>query len=207
VDSLYDGLVAELKALGIDVIPPEQIIATKAYKQAAISLTSPNKQEGNNAEALVYSAKGKALGLSNSRFIFNRTTQVSSGAGTIGGLFNAAKAVGQISSQVGDAGVAAAIGDELQVPVMILQIPLEFVEQVTFTPLILSGTPVQAVKDTSSVAANVGLGLLSAALGGRTSSRITEKTAEADPVKFVESVSQGLGKFNKIIATAVKGMQ
>jgi hypothetical protein len=61
VDSLYDGLVAELKALGIEVVPPEQIIATNAYKQAAITLTSPNKQEGNNAEALVYSAKGMAL--------------------------------------------------------------------------------------------------------------------------------------------------
>jgi hypothetical protein len=163
-------------------------------------------------------------------------------------LFNAAKTVGQLSSQVGDAGVAAAIGEELKVPVMILQIPLEFVEQatksqgslfgggsaevhsrlrltvgfnsflsvgkandysshVTITPLILSGTPVQAVKDTSSVAANVGLGLLSAALGSRTSSRMTEKTAEADPAKFVESVVQGLSKFNKIVATAVKGMQ
>jgi hypothetical protein len=248
VDSLYDGLVAELKALGIEVVPPEQIIATNAYKQAAITLTSPNKQEGNNAEALVYSAKGMALGLSNSRFIFNRTATVGSGGGSIGALFNAAKTVGQLSSQVGDAGVAAAIGEELKVPVMILQIPLEFVEQatksqgslfgggsaevhsrlrltvgfnsflsvgkandysshVTITPLILSGTPVQAVKDTSSVAANVGLGLLSAALGSRTSSRMTEKTAEADPAKFVESVVQGLSKFNKIVATAVKGMQ
>jgi hypothetical protein len=248
VDSLYDGLVSELKVLGIEVVPPEQIIATNAYKQAALTVTSPNKQEGNNAEALVYSAKGMALGLSNSRFIFNRTAGVASGAGSIGALFNAAKTVGQLSSQVSDASLATAIGEELNVPVLILQVPLEFVEQVTksqggffgggsaevhsrlrltvgfnsflsvgtnkefsshvtITPLILSGAPVQAVKDTSSVAANVGLGLLSAALGSRSSSRMTEKTAEADPTKFVESVVQGLGKFNKIVATAVKAMQ
>jgi hypothetical protein len=249
VDKLYDSLVTDLKALGIDVVSPEQVIASAAYKKSAPSLTSPNKQEGNNAEAMVYAAKGLTLGLSNSRFIFNRAAGVSSGAGQLGALFSAAKVVGQLSSQVSDGGIANAISEELGVPVLMVQLPLEFVEQttkssggilsgtasaevhsrlrlsisnnafvavgrgndysshVTTTPLILSGTPVQAVKDTSSVATNVGLGLLSMALGGKSSTRITEKTAEAHPTLYVDSVADGVGKFSKIIVAAVKAMQ
>lgn len=241
VDKLYDSLVSDLKAQGIEVVPVEQVIATTAYKNSAPKFTSPNLQEGGNAEAMVYAAKGLTLGLSNSRFIFNRNSTPGNGD-----LFSLVKIAGQLTSQVGDGNLAGAIGEELNVPVMVVQLPLEFVEQstkssgggvisaevhsrlrmsissnaffsvgstkeysshVSIAPIILAGTPVKAVKDTSSVAANVGLGLLSMMTGSKSSTKLTEKTAEAHPTLYVESVADGLGKFNKIILAAVKAMQ
>ncbi len=248
VDALYDELVADLKTAGIEVIPYEQLMATAAYKKNVTALTSPSIQSGHGAEALVYSAKGMTPGLSNSRFIFTRTTSVGS-SNAIDGLLAAAKTVSQLSSQIGDAGVAAAIGEELGVPVLLVQIPVEFVEQKTkgsggffssattaevssrlrlsiapntfvsagqgndfsglmsTTSLTLTGTPVKDVKDTSSVAANVGLAVFAMALGAKTSTRLTEKTAIADPEKYVESIRTGVGKFVKVVGAAVKAMQ
>ena len=248
VDALYDELVADLKAAGIEVVPPEQLMATAAYKKSVSTLTSPSSQTGHGAEVLVYSARGMTPGLSNSRFIFTRTTSVGS-SNAIDGLLAAAKTVSQLSSQIGDATVAAAIGEELGVPVLMVQIPIEFVEQkgkgsggffssatsaevssrlrLSIAPntfvsagqgndfsghmskvaLTLAGTPVKEVKDTSSVAANVGLAVFAMAIGSKSSTRMTEKTAIADPEKFVESIRTGVGKFVKVIGAAVKAMQ
>jgi hypothetical protein len=249
VDKLYDDLVADLKTAGIEVVPQEQIKATAAYKAAALTAVSPALHSGSGAEVMVYSAKGVALGLSNSRYMFMRGAAGGGLGGTIGNVMAAASVIGSITSQVGDAKVAGAIAEELGVPTLTVQVPLEFVEQKgkgtssfwggnasaeissrlrlsiainTFVsasykgefsvlnsgvPLILSGTPVKAVKDTSSVAANVGLAVFAMAIGSKASKKMTEKTAEADPEKYVVNVAEGVGKFNKIVLSAVKAMQ
>jgi hypothetical protein len=252
VDKLYDDLVADLKTAGIEVVPQEQIKETAAYKAAALTAVSPALHTGSGAEVMVYAAKGVALGLSNSRFMFMRGASGGGGGGlggTIGNVMAAASVIGSLTSQVGDAKVAGAIAEELGVPTLTVQVPLEFVEQKgkgtsgfwggnasaeissrlrlsiavnTFVsatykgefsvlnsgvPLILSGTPVKAVKDTSSIAANVGLAVFAMAIGSKASKKMTEKTAEADPEKYVANVADGVGKFNKIVLSAVKAMQ
>jgi hypothetical protein len=75
------------------------------------------------------------------------------------------------------------------------------------TSLVLGGTPVREVKDTSSTAANVGLGMLSLLAGGRTSTRLTEKTALAHPEQFVAAFSEGMAKYRPIMKQALMAMQ
>ncbi len=249
VDKLYDDLVADLKTVGIEVVPAEQLKETAAYKAAALTAASPALHSGSGAEVMVYAAKGVALGLSNSRYMFMRGAAGGGLGGTIGNVMAAASVLGSLTSQVGDAKVAGAIGEELGVPTLMVQVPLEFVEQKgkgtsgfwggnaaaeissrlrlsiavnafisasnkgefsvlnSGTPLIISGTPVKTVKDTSSVAANVGLAVFAMAIGSKASKRMTEKTAEADPEKYVANVADGVGKFSKVVLAAVKSMQ
>ena len=254
VNGAYDELVADLKAIGVEVVPADAVKATAAYKKAARTLTSPTTQSGGSAEALVFSAHDMALGLSNSRFIFTRTMQsTGSGAGgQIMGLVQMANMVGQMASQVSDASVANEIGAELGVPTLTVQIPLEFITtkvksqgffsggssvevgaalrlsispqaiiafnslnssasefqyMMTTAPMTVAGTPVKEVRDTSSIALNLGLMALSSLAGSKSSSSIKEKTAEADPVKYVESAAYAARKFSKLVVETVKAMQ
>jgi hypothetical protein len=61
------------------------------------------------------------------------------------------------------------------------------------TPLTVDGSVFKEIKDTSSIAANVGLALLSAAIGKGGSSSAVEKEAVADPEKYRATVGAGLG--------------
>lgn len=72
LDKLYDDLVADLKTAGIGVVPQGQIKETAAYKAAALTAVSPALHSGSGAEVMVYAAKGMALKLSNSRYMFMR---------------------------------------------------------------------------------------------------------------------------------------
>ena len=130
LDKLYDDLVADLKTAGIEVVPQEQIKETAAYKAAALTAVSPALHSESGTEVMVYATKGMALELSNSRYMFMRGASGGGGlGGTLGNRVSAASVIGSLASQVGDGKVAGAIVEELGVPTLTVQVPLEFVEQ------------------------------------------------------------------------------
>ena len=60
-------------------------------------------------------------------------------------------------------------------------------------PLLIDGAAFKELKDTTSVAANIGLALLSAAIGKGGSASAVEKEAVADPQQYRTLVGNGLG--------------
>ncbi len=244
LDKAYDGFVADLASLGIDVVPTADVLATAAYRKVAASRSAaPKKLEQGDWIVELYNARGLATA-TESRWMYFSQISTPSAAGLLG----AARAIGNISNLVADGNLQAEIGKELGVPVIAVQMPLEFVEQSASgsssgavtnaqvnsrvrmslsvagmvgvgmpdgsttalpmkTPLVMAGQPLAEVKDTSSTAGNVALGLLSLALGSKSSTKLTEKTAVAHPENFVNTVSTGLDQYRPILKQAMQAMQ
>ncbi len=239
VDKAYDDLVADLKAMGLEVVPVADMLATAAYRKvAAAASAGPRKVEQGDGIVEIYNARGLNT-INESRWIY--LNNLSGG----GGAFGALRAVGGIGGMVADGKLQEEICKELGVPCIGVHLPMEFVEQSTSstsdsvgvasrlrlsfstmgyigagggsqsdwaslpvrTHLVLGGTPVREVKDTSSVAANVGLGMLNLLAGGRRSTRLTEKTALAHPEKFVAAYSEGMELIRPVLKQALMAMQ
>jgi hypothetical protein len=244
-DQACDDFVADLKAMGLEVLTVADVMATAAYRKAATAGAAgagPRKVEQGGAITALYNARGLGT-VSESRWMY--LNNLSGG----GGVFGALRAVGGIGGMLVDGKLQEEIAKELGVTCIGVHLPMEFVEQSTSassdgagvnvgvasrlrlsfsmmgyigaggalqndwlslpirTSLVLSGTPVREVKDISSTAANVGLGLLSMVAGGRTSTRLTEKTALAHPEQFVAAFSEGMAKYRPIMKQALMAMQ
>lgn len=74
-------------------------------------------------------------------------------------------------------------------------------------PLLIDGAAFKEVKDTSSVAANVGLAVLQLAIGKGGSSSAVEKEAVADPERYRELVGAGLGAAQAMFLQRLKTAQ
>jgi hypothetical protein len=249
LDRAYDDFVAELKSIGLEVVPVADVLATQAHRKLAPTAAGgPKRVEQGEGVIEIYNARGLAT-VSSSRWIYMNTIAGggSSAGGQIGGLLSLARTAGNIGSMVGDGAASSEIASELGVAAIAVQLPLEFVEQAASgsrsgsvtsaevasrlrlslspmgylgvthqgqsvalplrMPLVMAGTPVAEVKDTSSVATNVGLAVLSMALGSKSSTRLTEKTAVADRERFAPAVGDGLAQLRPILKQALIAMQ
>lgn len=74
-------------------------------------------------------------------------------------------------------------------------------------PLQISADAIPEVRDTSSVAANVGLAVMNLAIGLGSSSSIIEKEAIADAGRYRELVGAGLGHVGEMMAERVKALR
>ncbi len=241
LDKAYDDFVAELKSMGLEVVPMADVMATAAYRKAAANPpTGPRKVEQGEAIAEIYNARGLVT-INESRWMYLSNLGGSGGSSPLGAL----RAIGGISGMVADGKLQEEMCKELAVTCIGVHLPMEFVEQSTSSnsdgvsvasrlrlsfsmmgyigaggasqsdwsslpirsSLVLGGTPVREVKDTSSTTANVAIGMLNMLGGGGRSTRLTEKTALADPEKFVSAYSEGMSRYMPIMKQALMAMQ
>ncbi len=251
IDRAYDALVADLKAAGIEVVPMEEILNTAAAKKLAAA-KNPAAFSGSGEDILVYGAKNSPFAL-NSSIRQYQSLLMNSGGGNdiISSALTVGRVVGSIAAQVSDGKALQELAEELKVPLLVVQMPVEFISMTSksergfgflsagvdaklqlMTPsfirasisgptgnsvafglkgdvrsYIFPGSPIKEVKDTSSLALNLGLMALSSLAGSKSSSQIKEKTVIADPDQYAESVEAGLRFFSKVLVGRAKKMR
>lgn len=251
IDRAYDALVADLKVAGIEVVPMEEILNTAAAKKLAAA-KNPAAFSGSGEDILVYGAKNSPFAL-NSSIRQYQSLLMNSGGGNdiISSALTVGRVVGSIAAQVSDGKALQELAEELKVPLLVVQMPVEFISMTSksergfgflsagvdaklqlMTPsfirasisgptgnsvafglkgdvrsYIFPGSPIKEVKDTSSLALNLGLMALSSLAGSKSSSQIKEKTVIADPDQYAESVEAGLRFFSKVLVGRAKKMR
>jgi hypothetical protein len=253
IDRAYDALVADLKAAGIEVVPMEEILNTAAARKLAAA-KNPAAFSSSGEDILVYGAKNSPFAL-NSSIRQYQSLLTGGGGGGANNPISAALAIGQvvgsIAAQVSDGKALQELAEELKVPLLVVQMPVEFISMKakansgfgflsasveaklqlmtpSFTRVSISGptgnsvafglkgdvrsyifpgNPIKEVKDTSSIALNLGLMALSSLAGSKSSSQIKEKTVIADPDQYAESVEAGLRFFSKVLVGKAKKMR
>ena len=90
---------------------------------------------------------------------------------------------------------------------MFVQRPTTNATMTLQAPLLIDGAAFSEVKDTSSVAANVGLAVLALAIGGGGSASAVEKEAVADPAQYRALVSAGVGTVREMFMTRLRAGQ
>lgn len=221
-EQLYVEFTRDLKGMGVDVLPAERVLAAAAYKKMAASgKVSPAETRTKDTWSSVYAPAGlgvygvgsssNAVGIlagftalsdvsatmfSNTdlakeldaslitvRLVVNFVDLKSSDSSWFGRSSGTASVNGSVAPSI-------AAGDNAMMGVhhasgVAANISMQ-------APLLMDAAAFREVKDTSSVAANVGLALLSAAIGGGGASAI-EKEAVADPERYRLLVGGGLG--------------
>ena len=218
-DKLYADFVIDLKAMNIEVVPMEQVQAAAAYKKMAASgRPAPAETRDRTSWSTIYAPAGLALyGLGSSGNpagmfgALNAFGEVSSTMFTnieLGKELDAALFVVRLvvnfvdtkssnTSWFGRSSGEAKVSWDVGPSIASEESTLTINNQTWNTtlklrsPLMINGAAFKEVKDTTSVAANVGLALFSLAIGQGGSSSVVEKEAVADPEKYRELVGAG----------------
>jgi len=220
-DKLYADFVSDLKAMNIDVVPTAQILAATAYKKmAATGRPAPAETRDRTSWSSLYTPDGLALyGVGTSANpagmfgIFNTMSEISATAFANGELSKELDATlfvvrlvvnfvdtktsnaSWLGRSSGEAKVSWAMGPSIAAEESTLNINSQGWNTVLTlkSPLMINGAAFKEVKDTSSIAANVGVALFSLAIGQGGAVSIVEKEAVADPEKYRELVGAGAG--------------
>ena len=220
-DTLHAEFERDLKSLGISVLPTAQVLASPAYlKMAASGKPSPTDTRTKDTWSTVFAPAGLGIygaGSSSTAFaLLAGLTAVNDMSSTFFGNLELAKELDAAvivvrlvvnfvdlkssdSSWFGRSSGTATVSGQLAPSVaggdtMFVQRPGSGNAAMTLqAPLLLSDSAFKEVKDTSSVAANVGLALLSAAIGKGGSASVVEKEAVADPAAYRQVVGGGVG--------------
>jgi hypothetical protein len=220
-DHLYDGFVRDLTAMGIEVIPTPTILAAAAYqKMASSGKPSPAETRTKDTWSLVYAPVGMHVygpgSSSTAVAMFAGFSAMSDVMSTLSGNVELSKELdaslvvvrmvvqfvdtkSSDSSWFGRSSGTASVTSSFMPSIaagtsyMTVTSPTTSSTATLQTPLTVDGSVFKEIKDTSSIAANVGLALLSAAIGKGGSSSAVEKEAVADPEKYRATVGAGLG--------------
>jgi hypothetical protein len=233
VDKLYSDFVKDLTAAGIEVIPVSRLMASEHFrKMMDAGGKAPYEKSMKGENLTVYSAEGRAVSgaslsaatplgglatfgsvatnimssielqkeidatLLSVRMVvrFGEMTSSSSsflnrisGESSVKAKLNPMIAAGSTSIAVQSSG--GGISYNLQ------------------KPLQISADAISEVKDTSSVATNVGLAVLNLAIGHGSSSSVVEKEAIADAGRYRELVGAGLGNVREMMTDRVKSLR
>lgn len=220
-DQLHAQFIHDLKAMKIDVVPNEQILAAQAYqKMAASGKPSPAETRTKDTWSSVYAPAGLAVygvGSSSTAIsILAGFTAMSDVMSTLSGNLELAKELDAnlitvrlvinfvdtkssdsswFSRSSGEAKVSWEFGPSVAAgeSMMSISSPTNNATMTLQAPLLIDGSAFKEIKDTTSVAGNVGLALLSLAIGGGNSATAVSKDAIADPEQYRTHVSAGVG--------------
>ena len=219
-DQLHGEFVRDLAAMKIEVVPTELVLKAAAYqKMASSGKPSPAETRTSNTWSTVYAPAGLGvygLGASSTTFaLVGGFSAMSDVLTTMTGNLDLAKELDATLVVVrlvvnfvdmkssnsswfgrssGEAKVAWEFGPSVAAKSSFMSVTSQ-TDTVTMTlqaPLLINGSAFKEVKDVSSIAANVGLALLSAAIGKGGSSTAIDKEAVADPEKYRAVVGAGL---------------
>jgi hypothetical protein len=220
-DQLHAQFINDLNAMKIEVVPNEQILAAQAYqKMAASGKPSPIETRTKDTWSSVYAPAGLAVygvGSSSTAIsILAGFTAMSDVMSTLSGNLELAKELNAnlitvrlvinfvdtkssdsswFSRSSGQASIAWEFGPSVAAgeSMMSISSPTNNATMTLQAPLLINGSAFKEIKDTTSVAGNVGLALLSLAIGGGNSSTAVSKDAIADPEQYRSHVSAGVG--------------
>ena len=220
-DQLYTEFVRDLTAMKIEVLPAERVLSSAAYKKMAASgKPSPAETRTKDTWSTVYAPQGLAVygvGSSSSAIAllagFSAMSDVSStmfGNQDLAKELDAALLVVRMvvnfvdlqssnssffGRSSGTATVSWKFGPSVagQSTTMAIHHAGTQASMALNAPLLIDGAAFKELKDTTSVAANIGLALLSAAIGKGGSASAVEKEAVADPQQYRTLVGNGLG--------------
>ena len=220
-DKLHADFVADLKALGLEVLPTEQVLAAPSYqKMAAGGSPSPASTRTKDTWSSVFAPAGLAIygigSVSTAMPLFAGFSAFSAVSGTIFGnvelqkelnasLINVRMVVNFVdlkssdSSWFGRSSGTATVSGQFSPSVapvntfMTVYQPTVGGTLSLHAPLLIDASAFKEVKDTSSVAANIGLAVLSLAIGGGGSQTAVEKEVVADPEQYRAMVGAGIG--------------
>jgi len=233
VDQLYAEFVRDVQAGGIEVVPVAQLMASSTYqKMAAGGSPAPHRKSGGGEWSTVFTPEGRAvMGLSlqskgllggfigmasltsgifdnlelqkeldatllTVRMVVKFVDLASSSSSFFGRISGTASVTGKVSPTI----AAGATQMTLQSALGGAQFGLQ-------RPLQIDAAAIPELKDVSSVAANIGLAVLSLAIGKGGSATAVEKEAVADPVRYRELVSAGLGNVRGLMVERIKGVR
>jgi hypothetical protein len=220
-DQLHTQFIRDLSAMKIDVVPNEQVLAAQAYqKMAASGKPSPAETRTKDTWSSVYAPAGLAVyGVGSSSTAISLLagfTAMSDVMSTMSGNLELAKELDAnlitvrlvvnfvdtkssdsswFSRSSGEAKVSWEFGPSIAAgeSMMSISSPTQNMTMTLQAPLLIDGSAFKEIKDTTSVAGNVGLALLSLAIGGGNSATAVSKDAIADPEKYRMHVSAGIG--------------
>ncbi|TDP61469.1 hypothetical protein [Roseateles toxinivorans] len=233
VDQLYAEFVRDVQASGIEVVPAAQLMASGTYrKMAAGGSPAPHKKSGGGEWSTVFTPEGRpVMGLSlqskgvlgafgglasmsgaifdnielqkeldatllTVRMVVKFVDLASSSSSFLGRISGTASVTGKVSPTI----AAGATQMSLQSALGGAQFGLQ-------RPLQIDAAAIPEIKDVSSVAGNIGLAVLSLAIGKGGSATAVEKEAVADPVRYRELVSAGLGNVRELMVERIKGVR
>ncbi len=231
-EKLHADFVRDLKAMGIEVLPVDQVLAAAAYKKMAASgKPSPTDTRTSNTWSSVYAPAGMAVygvgSSSNAVAIFAGVSAFSDVTSTLYGNIDLMKELDAAlvtvrmvvnfvnlkssdSSWFGRSSGTATVRSEVGPSVaatssfMSIQRPTSTATMTLSAPLLVDDSAFTEVKDTSSIAANIGLALLSAAIGKGGSATAIDKEAVADPAKYRAAVGDGVGAVREMFMERVR---
>jgi hypothetical protein len=219
-DKIHADFVTDLKAMNIEVVPTEQILAAAAYKKmAATGRPAPAETRDRASWSTLYAPAGLALyGVGSSANpagmfgILNSLSETSATMFANGELAKELDAtvfvvrlvvnfVDTKSSNAswfgrssGEAKVEWSVGPSVMAEETTLTIsnPMWTTNMKLKAPLMIDGAAFKEIKDTSSIAGNVALALFSLAAGQGGSASAIDKEAIADPEKYRALVGSGV---------------
>ena len=220
-DQLHAEFERDLKAQGITVVPTAQVLASPIYqKMAASGKPSPTETRTSNTWSTVYAPAGLGvygIGSSSNAFaLLGGLSAISDMSATMFANIELAKELDAAllvvrlvvnfvdlkssdSSWFSRSSGTSSVKGELApsvTPASMMQVVRPAGVTVTLAlqaPLLMDAGVFTQVKDTSSIAANVGLAVLQLAIGKGGSSSAIEKEAVADPARYRAVVAAGAG--------------
>lgn len=234
-DQLHGEFVHDLTEMGIEVVPTETILAASAYrKMAASGKASPADTRTKDTWSTVYAPEGLAIygvgSSSNAVSIFAGFTAFSDVSSTMFANIDLAKELDAAvvvvrvvvnfvdlkssdSSWLGRSSGTATVKGEVAPSVaassstMFVQRPTTNATMTLQAPLLIDGSAFREVKDISSVAGNIGLAVLSLAIGGGSSASAVEKEAVADAAQYRALVGAGVGTLRDMFMQRLRAGQ
>ncbi|MEO7057341.1 MAG: hypothetical protein ABI281_01440, partial [Caldimonas sp.] len=208
-DKLYDGFVSDLQQMQIEVVPVERVLAAPAYQRlAATGSASPVDTRTRDTWSTVYAPQGLAVygtgSTSTAIPVFGAFAQFANIGTALTGTFDLQKELDAALLEVRmvvhfvdmqSSGINKMFGNNAVASVnwkfgpsvaatstkMTVHRPTGTASMTLRAPLLVDGAAFKEVRDTTSIAANVGLAFLSAAIGKGGSATAVEKEAVADP--------------------------
>lgn len=233
VDQLYSDFLRDVNAVGIEVVPTSTLMESENYKKMASSgSAAPLKKSGGGEMSTVFTSEKRAVigdslrgkGLLGAFAGMSTTSELITGGLALQKEFDATLVNVHIvvnfvnmsssnsrfgSSLSGTATVAGKVNPAVVPGTTQLSLQgggtnAQFVLQ---RALQIDAAAIPELKDVTSHATNIGLAVLSFALGSKSSGSISEKEAIADPVRYRELVGAGLGNVRELIVEQIKAVR
>lgn len=220
-EKLYADFVRDLRDMRVEVVPTERVVAAPAYQRLAASgSASPVDTRTRNTWSTVFSPQGLAVygtGSTSTAFpMFGALAQFGNLGTALTGNFDLQKELDAALLQVrmvvhfvdmqssglnkmfGNNAVASVgwqFGPSVAATTSTLTVhrPNGTATLTLRAPLLVDGAAFKEVRDTTSIAGNIGLAVLSAAIGKGGSATAVEKEAVADPAAYRTLVGDGVG--------------
>jgi hypothetical protein len=235
VDKLYADFASELKATGVELVPLARLMESEHYrKMVSAGAKSPHAKDSKGESLTVYTAEGRAvtgtsLSTEGGSLMTGLATFGSATTNVVSGmelqkeldatLLNvrmvvrfadlASSSKSFLNRISGEASVRTKLNPMISAgsTTMSIQNGAGMVTYILQKPLQINGEAIPELRDTSSVATNVGLAVLNMAIGNGSRSSVSEKEAIADPGRYRELVGAGLGTVRELMIEKIKKLK